>query len=114
MNLNNLLTLNLQDKFYNTNSGARTLSESPGSLISNLVPNIMIAAGIIFLILILYAGFNIISNSGGASSQSLSKFKQALMYGVIGFLIVVSAYFILQIVSLLLTGNANTLTNPNI
>jgi len=107
-----LLSTNLQNSFYGSNTGAQTLAESPGSLISNLVPNVMIAAGVVFMFIILYSGFGIISNSGGSNSQSLTKFKQTLLYAVIGFLIVVSAYFILQIVSVSLTGGNAILTDP--
>ena len=116
LNISSLLAggdpVNINDTFFNGHTGAKTLSSSPGDFISNLLPNIIIAAGIVFVVLIIVSGFQIISNAGGGSPQSLAKNKQSLFYGTIGFLIVISAYFILQIVSVSLTGDSNTLISP--
>lgn len=67
-----------------------------GDLISFLLPNILIFAGIVLFIYSLVGGF-MIMNSGGNAEQA-GKGKQALTYGVLGFVIVFSAYFIIQFV----------------
>lgn len=107
------LALDIRSTFFGSNSGANNLASDPGTLISNLVPNIIIAAGLVFLILIIYSGFNIVSGAGG-DPKTMAKSKQAITYGLIGFLIVVSAYFILQFVSTTLTGDDFILTNPTL
>ena len=89
----------IQNTFFNDHPGAKNLAESPGTLISGLLPNIMMLAGIIFFLLILGGGFMMVKNAGGTpSAQDTAKAKAAITMGLVGFLLVVSAYFILQIV----------------
>ncbi|GEM_PF-4627254 len=71
----------------------------PGDLISLILPNILVLAGVIFFFLIVGAGFMLIKNAGGdANAQDTAKAKAAVTFAVIGFLLVISAYFILQII----------------
>lgn len=80
-------------------SGNCTLPLNIGMLISQLLPNILILAGVIFFGLIIGGGFSLISSAGKESSaQDKAKAQGAITYGIIGFLLVVSAYFILQII----------------
>ena len=70
-----------------------------GELIKTLLPNILVLAGVIFFILILAGGVGMIAGAGKESSaQDKAKAQGAITYGMIGFLLVISAYFILQIV----------------
>jgi hypothetical protein len=79
------------------------IGNSPGDLISTLLPNIIIIAGVIFLFLIVGAGFSMIIGAGSQKSpQEAAKAKAALTWGIIGFLLVISAYFILQAVQYML------------
>ena len=111
---NNLLAIDLRSRFFGTNTGAQSLGASPGSLISGLLPNLLVIAGILFLFMIIVGGYSIISNSGSGNAQETAKAKQAVTYGVIGFLIIVTAYFILQIVGYSLGINFTNLpTNLN-
>lgn len=85
----------------------------PSQLVSLLLPNVLILAGVIFFLLIIGGGFSLIAGAGKeASAQDKAKAQAAITYGVIGFLLVVSAYFILQIVGVI-TG-INFITPPNI
>ncbi len=71
----------------------------PSVLISILLPNILVLAGVIFFGLIVAGGWSYIIGAGGEpSAQDKAKAKAAITYGVVGFLLVISAYFILQIV----------------
>ena len=75
---------------------------TPGQIINKLLPNVIAAAAVIFFVLILGGGFTLVKNAGSqASPQDTAKAKAAITYGVIGFLLVVSAYSILQIVKLI-------------
>lgn len=70
----------------------------PGDLISLILPNLLVGAGVIFFLLILGGGFMMIKSAGAdANAQDTAKAKAAVTFAVIGFLLVVSAYFILQI-----------------
>lgn len=89
--------MNIQDLYFQNHPGAKSIG-SPGDLISALLPNILIASGIVLLILTIFSGFNLLSDAGSGNQQTIAKHRQALTWGVIGFLIVISAYFILQIV----------------
>jgi hypothetical protein len=83
-----------------------------GHFFSNLLPNILVIAGIMFMFVIVYSGFNIVINAGNhANPQMINKHKGAFFQALIGFLIVVSAFFILQITSIVVGIN---LLNPNI
>jgi hypothetical protein len=84
-----------------------------GSLISTLLPNVIVLAGVILFGIILYGSFKLIIEAGkNQSPQAIQKAKDYLTFGVIGFLIVFSAYFILQIVSLMILGNGNLINSP--
>lgn len=111
--MNLLSDVSIANEFYTGQpAGVRNLTSSPGSFISAVLPNIMILAGVIFFGLILIGGFGMVIGAGKESSpQAAAKSKSAVTYGVIGFLLVISAYFILQIVSTL-TG-VPFLTLPN-
>lgn len=70
-----------------------------GQTISYLLPNIIGAAAIVMFLLMIGAGFTMISTAGHESSaQDKAKASAALTYSIIGFLLVVAAYFILQVV----------------
>ncbi len=109
-----ILAIDLPGTYFFGRPDAAKLGESPGRLISSLLPNVMIIAGLIFFGLIIMSGLKIITASGGSDPKQLAASRQQLFYGLIGFLIVVSAYFILQIISVTLTGSPDTLINPKI
>lgn len=113
-----LAQINITEKFFGANNPNQspwwvTLCNSlarcdagPGTLISTLLPNILVLAGIIFFALILLGGFGMIVGAGHeANPQSAAKSKAAVTYGLIGFLLVISAFFVLQII--------NTITGIN-
>lgn len=78
-----------------------TWNANIGSAITTLLPNLLIFAGVIFFLLILGGGFMMIKSAGGdANAQDAAKAKNAVTFAVIGFLLVISAYFILQILKM--------------
>lgn len=106
-----LLAVSIPNKFFSGQPGAKNIN-SVGDLVSTLLPNIIIAAGVIFFLLILGGGFAMIKSAGADSNpQAAAKAKGAVTYGFVGFLIVVAAYFILQLVQ---TATGVNLTNPNL
>ncbi len=91
-------SVNIPGSIFQYHPGAARFANSPGSLLSFLLPNVIVIAGLIFLIIIIYSGFNLIHDAGSGNAQEMAKHRQAVTFGAIGFLIVISAYFILQIV----------------
>jgi len=78
-------------------------------VIQNLVNDSIIFASFIAVILIAYAGFLFVTNS--ASPDNLAKGRKILMSTVIGFIIVISAWLIVnEFISIFTTGNLASLT----
>jgi hypothetical protein len=102
-----MAALDLKNTLFKNQAGAKALAGSNfGTVISKLLPNTIIAAGIIFFLLILGSGFMMIKSAGTDSGpQDAAKAKGAVTFSVIGFLLIVSAYFILQIVGSILGVN---------
>lgn len=70
-----------------------------GTLISKLLPNVLVFASIIFFFLIVGGGFMMIKSAGGQGSpQDAAKAKAAVTYAIIGFLLVISAFFIMEVI----------------
>lgn len=68
-------------------------------LISLILWNSIIIAGLIMVIFIVIGGIGIIKSAG--SSEEAAKGRQTATTGVIGFLIVFSTYWIIQIIEIL-------------
>ncbi|MBI2587193.1 hypothetical protein HYW29_00035 [Candidatus Amesbacteria bacterium] len=104
--------VSIPGKFYANQTGGVKNINSVGALVSTLLPNIIIAAGVIFFILMVLGAFGLIVSAGReANPQMTAKAKAAVTSGFVGFLIIVTAYFILQLVQ---TATGVNLTNPNL
>ncbi|MEO8581546.1 MAG: hypothetical protein ABI425_03090 [Patescibacteria group bacterium] len=69
-----------------------------GSLINLIVPNIFLLAGVIFLFLMIAGGLSIISSE---STKSVEEGQKKITSALIGFVVMFSAYWIIQVVELL-------------
>lgn len=103
--------INIGDYFTSpfTNSGGnKTIAD-----IITLVLNSSIAiAGIIFLVLLIGAGISIIAGAGSGKSDDLEKGKKTATTALIGFLIVVFAWFILRLVEVVFLRGSSPFTSP--
>lgn len=79
-----------------------------GAVISYIFPKILIIGGIIFFVLVVIAGFGVISGAGNDDPHAKDQAKNFLTYAVIGLLIMFGAYWILQILSFILTNGKST------
>ncbi len=70
-----------------------------GSFVSFLLPILLLAAGIIFFVLVIAAGFIFLQNAGSEDAHALDKWRMILTYGVIGLIIIFGAYWVLQIIN---------------
>ena len=70
--------------------------ESLGSVISFLLPNVLLVAGIILFFLILFGGFTIITSAG--NSEKAAEGSKTLTAAVAGFAIIIFAYWIMEII----------------
>ncbi len=78
---------------------------SLSSLVSSLLPKILIFGGVISFIVVIVAGIGVIAGAGSGDSQETENRKQILTYALIGLVIMFGAYWILQIINFI-TGGA--------
>jgi hypothetical protein len=95
-------------------SPTRTLSgtfPTIGSLISVILKNSITLAGIIFLVLLIFGGLTFIIGAGSDDSKKAGQGKAAITNALIGFAVVLLAYFIVQIIEVITGIN---ILNPNL
>lgn len=69
-----------------------------GQLVSVLLGNIYVIAGIVLFFIIVFAGFGILSSAGSGDKQKVAQGKQAFTAVIIGFLIIFMSYWIIQLI----------------
>ncbi len=82
----------------------RNLSQtfpSFSSLVSVLVKNSLTIAGILLLILLIFGGLMFIIGAGSSDSKKSAQGKTMVTDALIGFAIVITAYFIVQIIEVM-------------
>ncbi len=67
-----------------------------GRLISSILPTFYIVAGFILFVYLVFGGFLIISSSG--DEKKTAEGQQALTNAIIGFVVIFTSYWIIQIV----------------
>ena len=91
-------------------SGASQFS-SPGALISILLKNIYMVAGVLLFLLLIFGGISIIMSAGGGDAKKTAQGQKAITAALIGFLVIFASYWIVQIIQFI-TG-VNILNNPS-
>jgi hypothetical protein len=86
------LAINLEEEF-------NPPFQSAGGLISVLLPNLYILASVILLILLIGGGFAFILNAGKGQKEGVAKSGKIITAALIGFLIIIGSYWIIQIIS---------------
>jgi RsiW-degrading membrane proteinase PrsW (M82 family) len=82
----------------------RDVYQNPGDIINSIIPVIFSIAGIILLITLIYAGFLFIKDDTKGKDEA----KTIMTTALVGLIIMFSAYWIVQILSLV-TGQASLL-----
>lgn len=72
-----------------------------GDLVSVIVSNAYILAGILFLILFIVGGLNVIGSAGSSDPQQAAKGWKIITAAFIGFLIIFVSYWIIKIIELI-------------
>lgn len=76
-----------------------------GELASFLLPKALLIGGIIFFVMIVISGFNILTGAGSDDAAAKEKWHKILTYGAAGLVIMFSAYWILQIINFVTSGS---------
>ena len=84
-----------------TGNGSLNEYSSISPLISNLLKNALTVSSIILLFLLIFGGITFIASAGKGDEKGTGQAKKALTSALIGFAIVFSAYFIIQIIEVL-------------
>jgi hypothetical protein len=72
-----------------------------GTLVSVLLFNAYVLAGIVFFLLILFGGFGIIMGSSGGNPEQTAKGGKAVAAALGGFLIIFLSYWIIRIIEVI-------------
>jgi hypothetical protein len=70
-----------------------------GSIVSVIVKNAFVLAGIISFVLLIFGGFSVIVSAGSGDTKKLEQGKQAITGAVIGLLVVVLSVLIVQVIA---------------
>lgn len=72
-----------------------------GGLVNVIIRNAYVAAGIITLLLLVFGGFTLIIGAGAGDTKKLEQGRQAITGAVIGLILVVTSFWIVQIIQLI-------------
>lgn len=67
-----------------------------GGLVNVLLPNVLTLAGVLALIGVVVAGFNLMQHAGSGEGEKAAKDKGTFTAALIGLILIFSAYFLLQ------------------
>ncbi len=102
-----LAQVNIGEKFgspWGTTQGA-------GKLVSMIVEGGIAVAGVIALFMFVFGGIKMIAGAGSSDPKSAAAAKTAVTMGIVGFIIVVTAFFVIQVIEIV-TG-INFITAPS-
>jgi hypothetical protein len=71
---------------------------SLGDLVSVIVPNAFVLAGIITFLLLVLGGFGIIAGAGSGDTKKMEQGKQAITGAVLGLIVVIGSFWVVQII----------------
>ena len=81
-----------------TGIGIGSGPQSLGEIISAVLPNVLVIAGIILLFLLILGGLGFIVNAGKENPEGIAKAQRTIMMALIGFIIIFASYWVIQIV----------------
>ena len=75
--------------------------QSVWALISTILPNLYVAAGLILLFFLIFGGITIILGAGKGESEEAEKGKKIITNTLIGFLVIFLSYWIIRLVEII-------------
>ncbi len=69
-----------------------------GDLVTVIMKNAFVLAGVICFVLLIFGGFGVIVGAGGGDAKRLEQSRQTITWAVIGLLLVVGSFWIVQII----------------
>ncbi|MFC1653710.1 hypothetical protein ACFL1M_02585 [Patescibacteria group bacterium] len=90
------MAIDIKDQYFGDNPISSI--NKPTDLISQILPNIYVFAGILLLIYMLFGGFLMVTSSGG---EDTGKGSQIITNAIIGFVLIFASYWIIQIIEII-------------
>lgn len=81
-----------------------TGSVSVGNLVSNIMQGAIAVAGLILFFMLMFSGIAIIASSGSGKPEQAEKAKKTATSALIGFLLVVFTYIIVELIQAIIGG----------
>jgi hypothetical protein len=106
--MENLIPINIGEVFGSPIGQTKGI----GSLVSLFLNASFAIAGVIILFLFVLSGISLISGAGSSDPQKIEKGKKAITSAIIGFIIILAAYWVIRIIEII-TGS-NFITQPQI
>jgi hypothetical protein len=94
----NKLAFDIGEAFFGESGHFLTELTGIGMLVSVFVSNAIVVAGIVLLFLLIFGGIGMMAGAGGKNPQKLAQGRQAVTAAVIGFIIIITAYWIVWII----------------
>lgn len=84
---------------------------SLGSVLSVIVPNAFMLAGVIAFLLLVFAGFGMIQAAGSGDTKQMESGKKAITGAVVGLIVIIGSFWIIQVLEVL-TGMKGQILPP--
>lgn len=94
------LAVDIGEKFFGGNPPINNVSDVQ-KYTSVLVQGAFVVAGIIFVFLIIMAGFTMITSASDQNAEGLAKGRNILIGAVLGFIFVIAAYWIVKLIEVI-------------
>lgn len=96
--MNTQLAFDLKEMLFWNQPTLRDI-EKPTDLLSAILPNVYLIAGIILFLYMIFGGFLIITSGG--NPKNTDQGKSTIFNAIIGFAIVFTSYWLIQIIQLI-------------
>ncbi len=80
-----------------------------GDLVTSFLPKALVIGGIIFFVMVLVSGLNVLGSAGSDDAAQKAKWHQILTYAAVGLALMFGAFWILQIINFITKGALNGL-----
>lgn len=101
---NLLADINIGEQFWvkvGVGIGSVTAYQTVGGLVTVLLRNIYVLAGVLLFVLLIVGGLGIIMGAGSGDAKKTEHGHQALSKALIGFLVIFASYWIIQIIQVI-------------
>lgn len=95
----NKLALDIGDQFWlKPGQGIAGQFDTLGDLLSVLLPNVYVIAGLVLLIVLILGGLDFIIAAEKSDTERMALGRKKMITGLIGFLIVFASYWFIQLI----------------